>query len=103
MPSSKNQTANLTNFKPKGKLGVLFAQARVFNYLNDRLSTLLPPAFVSLSLCAIKGNTATFVTHDQAVAFRAQKQQATLLAAIKPLDALSQIQKIVIKLDLKEY
>ncbi len=103
MPSSKNQTTNLANFKPKGKLGALFAQARAFNCLNDQLSTLLPQAFVSLSLCVIKDNTATFVTHDQAVAFCAQKQHDVLLAAIKHLDALSQIQKIVIKLDLKEY
>jgi hypothetical protein len=103
MYSKKNNTTNLSNFTPKGKLGALFAQARMFNRLNDQLSTLLPDAFKTLSLCALKDNTATFVTHNQAVAFRAQKQQDTLLDILKNLDALSNIQKIIIKVDLTEY
>jgi hypothetical protein len=103
MSSEKNNTTNLSNFTPKGKLGVLFAQARMFNQLNDQLSTLLPEAFKTLSLCALKDNTATFVTHNQAVAFRAQKQQDALLDILKNLDALSSVQKIIIKVDLTEY
>jgi len=103
MSSKKNNTAGLSNFTPKGKLGALFAQARMFNQLNDQLSTLLPGAFKTLSLCALKDNTATFVTHDQSVAFRAQKQHDVLLDTLKNLDALSKVQKVIIKVDLKEY
>ena len=103
MSSKKNNTTNTSNFTPKGKLGALFTQARMFNQLNDQLSTLLPSAFKTLSLCTLKDNTATFVTHNQAVAFRAQKQQSTLLDILKNIDALSNIQKIIIKVDLKEY
>jgi len=79
----------------------LFAQARMFNQLNDQLSTLLPDAFKTLSLCTLKDNTATFVTHNQAV--RAQKQQDTLLDIIRSLGALSNIQIIIIKVDLTEH
>jgi hypothetical protein len=103
MSSEKNNTTNLSNFTPKGKLGVLFVQARMFNQLNDQLSTLLPEAFKTLSLCALKDHTATFVTHNQAVAFRAQKQQGVLLDILKDLDTLSSVQKIIIKVDLTEY
>ena len=81
----------------------MFAQARMFNQLNDQLSTLLPDAFKTLSLCALKDNTATFVTQNQAVAFRAQKQQDTLLDILKSLEALSNIQTIIIKVDLTEH
>ncbi len=103
MSSKKNNTTNTSNFTPKGRLGALFAQARMFNQLNDQLSTLLPDAFKTLSLCTLKDNTATFVTQNQAVAFRAQKQQDTLLDIIRSLDALSNIQTIIIKVDLTEH
>ncbi|RUM78698.1 MAG: hypothetical protein DSZ16_01635 [Candidatus Thioglobus sp.] len=103
MSSKKNNTTNTSNFTPKGRLGALFAQARMFNQLNDQLSTLLPDAFKTLSLCTLKDNTATFVTHNQAVAFRAQKQQDTLLDIIRSLGALSNIQIIIIKVDLTEH
>jgi hypothetical protein len=103
MSSKKSNTTNLSNFTPEGKLGALFVQARMFNRLNDQLSTLLPGAFKALSLCALKDNTATFVTHDQSVAFRAQKHHDILLDALKNLDTLSNVQKVIIKVDLKEY
>ncbi len=103
MSSKKNNMTNTSNFTPKGDLGALFAQARMFNQLNDQLSTLLPDAFKTLSLCTLKDNTATFVTHNQAVAFRAQKQQDALLDILKNLDTLSSIQKIIIKVDLTEH
>ena len=103
MSSKKNNTTNTSNFTPKGRLGALFAQARMFNQLNDQLSTLLPDAFKTLSLCTLKDNTATFVTQNQAVAFRAQKQQDTLLDIIRSLDTLSNIQTIIIKVDLTEH
>ncbi len=103
MSLKKNNTTNLSNFTPEGKLGVLFAQARMFNQLNDQLSTLLPETFKALSLCALKDGTATFVTNNQAVAFRAQKQHNILLDIVKNLEDLSGIQKIIIKVDLQEY
>ena len=103
MRTPNDKPINLANFNPKGKLGLLFAQARAFNNLNDQLSEFLPDAFKTLSLCAIKGRTATFVTHNQSVAFRAQKQHEMLLGVLKKLDALADIQEIVIKVDLKEY
>lgn len=81
----------------------MFAQARAFNQLNDQLSTLLPEAFKALSLCALKDDTATFVTNNQAVAFRAQKQHNVLLGIVKNLEDLSGVQKIIIKVDLQEY
>jgi hypothetical protein len=101
--SLKKNTTNLSNFTPKGKLGVLFAKARAFNQLNDQLSALLPEAFKTLSLCALKDGTATFVTNNQAVAFRAQKQHNVLLDIVKNLEDLSGVQKIIIKVDLQEY
>jgi len=88
---------------PKGQLGKLFVKAKMFNQLNDQLTGALPKDLKKLSLCALKDNTATFVTHDQAVAFRAQKQHNLLLAILKDFDALSQTQKVIIKVDLKEY
>ncbi len=103
MPSKKDNTTNLSNFRPKGKLGALFAQAKTFNQLNDQLFETLPEDLKKLSLCALKNNTATFVTHDQAVAFRAQKQHDLLLNILKDFEALSNTQKVVIKVDLKEY
>ncbi len=103
MSSKKNNTTNLSNFEPKGKLGALFAQARMFNQLNDQLFEILPEDLKKLSLCALKDNTATFVTHDQALAFRAQKQHNLLLDALKNFEALSNTQKVVIKVDLQEY
>ena len=103
MSSKKNNMTNTSNFTPKGDLGALFAQAGVFNQLNDQLSTLLPDTFKTLSLCTLKDNTATFVTHNQAVAFRAQKQQEILLDVIRSLETLSNIQIIIIKVDLTEH
>ncbi len=103
MASKKNNTTNLSNFEPKGKLGALFAQARMFNQLNDQLFERLPKDLKKLSLCALKDNTATFVTHDQALAFRAQKQHDLLLDILKDFEALSDTQKVIIKIDLKQY
>ncbi len=94
---------NLSKFTPEGLLGKLFKKARGLNHLNEQLLKHLPKQFSSLSLCAIENNTATFITNNQAVAFRAQKQNNILLSATKQIDALRQIEKIVIKVDLQEY
>ncbi|CAC9442434.1 hypothetical protein [uncultured Gammaproteobacteria bacterium] len=92
---------NLSKFIPKGALGQLFQQARALNHLNEQLSEHLPEQFALLSLCTIKDNTATFVTDNQAIIFRAQKQNTVLLSAIKQVKSLTHIEKVVIKIDLK--
>ena len=94
---------NLANFTPQGALGQMFARARTLNELNEQLSGYLPKSFKSLSLCAIDNNTATFVTDNQALTFRAQKQADTLLDALKQVAPLTQIEKVVVKVVLKEY
>ncbi|SEH94138.1 hypothetical protein BAZSYMB_SCAFFOLD00006_40 [Bathymodiolus azoricus thioautotrophic gill symbiont] len=63
----------------------------------------LPEQFASLSLCTIENNTAIFVTDNQAIIFRAQKQNDILLNAVKQIESLIHIEKVVIKIDLKEY
>lgn len=93
-------TTNLADFNPKGKLGLLFAQAKLFNHYNDQLSIVLPDNLKSLSLCAIKNDLATFVTDNQACAFLAQQQQKTLLNALQKINGLSKIQKIAVKVSL---
>lgn len=92
---------NLSKFTPKGSLGILFKKARDLSRLNEQLSKHLPEQFVSLSLCAIESNTATFVTDNQALVFRAQQQNNIVLDAIKQVASLTQIEKVIIKLDLK--
>ncbi len=94
---------NLSKFTPKGALGQLFQQARTLNHLNEQLSEHLPEQFTLLSLCAIENNTAIFVTDNQAIIFRAQKQNDILLNAVRQIEPLIHIEKVVIKIDLKEY
>ncbi len=101
MPSKT--TKNLANFAPKGRLGQLFAKGRAYNRINNQLSTLLPPSLKSLSLCMIDDETATFITNNQALAFRGQKQSKDLLSILRTLEGLSHIQKVKIKVDIKEY
>jgi preprotein translocase subunit SecA len=43
----------------------------------------------------------TFVTDNQAIIFRAQKQNTVLLNAIKQVKSLTHIEKVVVKIDLK--
>lgn len=88
---------NLSKFTPKGTLGSLFQQARDLSQLNKELSKYLPEQFKSLSLCRIEHNVATFITDNQAIIFRAQKQDAILLSAIKQITSLAHIEKIKIK------
>jgi hypothetical protein len=54
-------------------------------------------------LCAINDNTATFVTNNQALAFRVQKQPDVLLNALKQMASLTTIEKVIVKISLKEY
>lgn len=99
---SKHETINLADFNPSGRLGQMFARAKAINQLNDQLVEFLPEIFKPLSLCMVEGHTATFVTNNQALAFRAQKQQDELLSVLRRIDALSHIKKILIKVDLQE-
>lgn len=92
---------NLSNFTPKGALGQLFTQARALNHLNEELSKYLPEQFKSLSLCVVNDDVATFITHNQALAFRAQKQNTILLNALRQIESLRHIEKVIIKVNLK--
>ncbi|HIG89094.1 hypothetical protein [Candidatus Thioglobus sp.] len=98
---SNKTTTNLANFSPKGKLGQLFAKGRAYNHINSQLEELLPDSLKALSLCVVNNNTATFITNNQAVAFRAQKQCSELVTILQRLDGLSHIQEIRIKVDFK--
>lgn len=100
MPNYKS-TTKLADFSLKGRLGLLFSQARMFNDCNDKLLKILPDNLKALSLCAIKDDVATFVADNQATAFVAQQQQKILLDALRGIDGLPKIKKIVIKVDLK--
>jgi len=97
-----NKITNLANFTPKGVLGRMFTHARALNELNEQLAKYLPESFQSLSLCAVNKDTATFVTNNQALAFRAQKQPDVLLNTLKQIESLAQIKKVVVKVNLKE-
>lgn len=92
---------NLANYTPSGQLGTMFTKARTYNHINDRLSQILPAEFSSLKLCAIDKQTATLITNNQALAFRAQKQAKLILQALHQLQVLSKINKVVIQLDQK--
>ncbi|KAA0446097.1 MAG: hypothetical protein FXV79_02185 [Candidatus Thioglobus sp.] len=94
---------NLANFAPHGALGLAFTQARKLGHLNSQLLQYLPEPLQSLSLCAFDDNTATFVADNQALAFRAQKQSSVLLEALWQIEALTQIKKVAIKVDLQKY
>lgn len=102
MPTLESKLTNLSQFTPKGGLGILFTQARAYNQVNSELRELLPSELNRLELCLIKAQTATLITGDQAVAFRAQKQNKLLLSLLTSLEGLSQIKKIVVKVNLKE-
>jgi hypothetical protein len=69
--------------------------------LNQQLSAHLPESFASLSLCAIDNTTATFVTDNQALAFRAQKQPNILLDALSQLPSCEQITKVAVQVNLR--
>ncbi len=93
----------LSKFTPKGVLGQLFKTARTLSYANEQLSECLPKQFATLSLCVIKNNTAVFVTDNQAIIFRAKEQSNILLDAIRQIESLKNIKKVVVKIDLKKY
>lgn len=93
---------NLANFTPQGTLGQAFTQARALSELNQQLAEHLPESLIPLFLCAIDGNTAVFVADNQALVFRAQRQPDVLLNALKQVESLAQIEKVVIKVNLQK-
>lgn len=92
---------NLSNYTPSGQLGTMFTKARTYNHINDQLSKILPSEFSTLKLCAIDKETAILITNNQALAFRAQKQAKLIIQTLRQLQALSKINKVIIKLDQK--
>jgi len=92
-------TANLTNFKPNGKLGELFVKAKLHNHFNSLLQDLLPPQLKGITLCLVKGQKAFLLASSASIAYRAEKQRAALIAVIKQVDGLSSIKTVSIKLD----
>ena len=92
-------TANLTNFKPSGKLGEMFEKAKLHNHLNSLLQGLLPPQFKGITICLVKEQKVTLLAPNSSVAYRAEKQRPALLAIIQRIDGLSSINTVSIKLD----
>ena len=92
-------TANLTNFKPNGKLGELFVKAKLHNHFNSLLQDLLPPQFKGITLCLVKEQKAFLLAPSASVAYRAEKQKAALLVIIKKVEGLSLVKTVSIKLD----
>ncbi len=93
---------NLASFVPSGQLGKLLAQAKVYNQINIELAKLLPSTLKPLELCLIKDNKATLITHNQAIAFRAQKQLVALLELLTQIPALESITHIEIKININK-
>ncbi len=94
-------TTNLTNFKPAGALGGLFEKARTHNHLNDQLQVLLEAQFKGLALCLVKGDCVTLIAPNQAIAYRANKQQAALLTIVQQIQGLANTTKLLIKVNKK--
>jgi len=96
----KNKTtANLTNYRPNGKLGELFVKAKQHNHFNSLLQDLLPPQFKGITLSLVTQQKAFLLAPSASIAYRAKKQKSALLAVIKQVDGLSLIKTISIKLD----
>ena len=92
-------TANLTNFKPSGKLGVMFEQAKLHNHFNSLLQDLLPPQFKGITLCLVKEQKVTLLAPNSSIAYRAGKQRSALLAVVKQIEGLRSIETVSIKID----
>ena len=92
-------TANLTNFKPNGKLGKMFEKAKLHNRLNSLLQDLLPPQFKGITLCLVKGRGVTLLAANPSVAYRAKKQRSELLTIVQQIEGLTLIKTVSIKLD----
>lgn len=92
---------NLANFKAHGELGELLAKSRQINHFNQRLKPLLPPDLQTLDLCHCDEHSATFITANQALAFRAQQQKPALLDALAQIPELKNLTTVKIQVDIK--
>ena len=92
---------NLANFTSSGKLGEMLAKSRHINQLNAQLKTQLPADLSALELCYYDDDSATLITNNQALAFRAQQQKSTLIKILKQINDLGSISSIQIKVDIE--
>ncbi len=92
-------TTNLTNFSPKGSLGQMIAQAKIYNKINAQLHSQLPSALKDLKLCLIKDNVATLITSNSAVAFRAKQQLNEIITLLQGISLCQKISHIEIKVN----
>ncbi len=97
---SNTTLTNLADFTAEAGLGKLITQARFYNDINVQLAKLLPAVLNSLQLCRIHQNCATLTTQNQAIAFRAQKQQASLIKILQTIQGLTHIQQITIIVEI---
>ena len=93
---------NLAQFSPEGALGKMIAQAKKINQINEQLKQILPDELNTLEVCLIKDQSATLITNNSAVAFRAQRQVKEILELIKPISALDAINHIEIKVTVEK-
>ena len=92
-------TANLTNFKPSGELGEMFEKAKLHNHFNSLLQDLLPHQFKGITLCLVKEQKVPLLAPNPSIAYRAKKQEPSLLAIIQQIEGLTFIKTVSIMLD----
>jgi hypothetical protein len=98
---SNTYTTNLTQFQPKGKLGKMFARAKIYNEINEQLKKHLPEPLKDLRLCTIQNGVATFMISNQALGFRAKQQNIWLLSLLQKITN-EPVQRISIKIHIKQ-
>ena len=92
---------NLANFKARGELGELLAKSRQINHFDQLLKARLPEDLQSLELCHYDETSATFITPNQALAFRAQQQKQVLLETLIQIPELKNLTIVKIQVDIK--
>ncbi|MCH9646527.1 MAG: hypothetical protein K0U08_07790 [Proteobacteria bacterium] len=95
-------TTDILKFSPNSNLGQMFAQAKIYNEINAQLKPKLPNTLKTLQLCFIKDNTATFTTHNPAIASRAKQQIHELLTLLQSIPLACKINHINIKVSAKQ-
>lgn len=91
---------NLANFKAHGELGELLSKSRQISRFNQLVKPHLPEDLQALELCHYDDQTGTFITPNQALAFRAQQQQSALLNALIQVPELKNLTIVKIKVDI---
>ncbi|MDC0430773.1 hypothetical protein OAM42_04785 [Candidatus Thioglobus sp.] len=95
-------TTNISDFSPNGELGQLFAQAKIYNEINVQLAPKLPDTLKTLKLCLIKGNKATLIANNPAIAFRAKQQLPELIIILQSISLASKVDHISIKVSTSQ-